>query len=72
MKITADDLYKMGLVDDILDEPIVGAHRDKVGASKVIKEYFLKFLDDMSNISDEERVKRRVEKILSIGAYEEK
>ncbi len=71
MKITAEDLYKMGLVDDILDEPIAGAHRDKASAAQNIKEYFVKFVDEMNNISDEERVKRRVEKILSIGAYTE-
>ena len=72
MKITSEDLYKMKLIDDVLDEPIVGAHRDKIGAAKVIKEYFLNFIDEMDKISPEERVKRRVDKILSIGAYEEK
>ncbi|NOX16260.1 MAG: acetyl-CoA carboxylase carboxyltransferase subunit alpha [Epsilonproteobacteria bacterium] len=72
MKITSEDLYKMGLIDDVIDEPIVGAHRDKVAAAKAIKEYFLKFIDEMNKTSDEERIKRRVEKILSIGAYEEK
>jgi len=72
MKITSEDLYKMKLIDDVLDEPMVGAHRDKVGAAKVIKEYFLNFIDEMDKISPEERVKRRVDKILSIGAYEEK
>ncbi len=72
MKITSEDLYKMKLIDDVLDEPMVGAHRDKVGAANVIKEYFLNFIDEMDKISPEERVKRRVDKILSIGAYEEK
>ncbi len=72
MKITSEDLYKMKLIDDVLEEPMVGAHRDKVGAAKAIKEYFLNFIDEMEKISPEERVKRRVDKILSIGAYEEK
>ncbi len=72
MKITADDLYKLKLVDDVLDEPIVGAHRDKVSAAKVIKDYFLNFLDEMDKISTEERLKRRFEKLLSVGAFEEK
>jgi acetyl-CoA carboxylase carboxyl transferase subunit alpha len=71
MKITADDLYKLGLVDDVLDEPIIGAHRDRVGAANAIKEYFLKFLDEMDSMSEEQRISKRVEKILSIGAYEE-
>jgi len=72
MKITSEDLYKMKLIDDVIDEPIVGAHRDKVGAANAIKDYYLNFLDEMDKLSPQERVKRRVDKILSIGAYEEK
>ncbi|WP_331774532.1 acetyl-CoA carboxylase carboxyl transferase subunit alpha [Sulfurospirillum sp. 1612] len=71
MKITADDLYRLKLIDAVLDEPIVGAHRDKVGAANAIKEYFVNFLTEMDNLSTEERLKRRLDKILSVGAYEE-
>ncbi|MDX1810046.1 MAG: acetyl-CoA carboxylase carboxyl transferase subunit alpha [Sulfurospirillaceae bacterium] len=71
MKITAEDLHKLKLIDAVLDEPIVGAHRDKIGAANAIKDYFLNFLDEMDKLSPEERLKRRFDKILSIGAYEE-
>jgi len=71
MKITADDLYRFKLIDALIDEPIVGAHRDKVGAANAIKDYFVNFLAQMDNLSTEERLKRRLDKILSVGAYEE-
>jgi len=72
MKITAEDLHSMDLVDDVIDEPITGAHRDKVAAAKALGDYFMKSLEEMDKISDEDRMNLRYERICSIGAYEEK
>jgi acetyl-CoA carboxylase carboxyl transferase subunit alpha len=72
MKITAEDLHGMDLVDDVIDEPITGAHRDKVAAAKALGDYFMKSLEEMDKISDEDRMNLRYERICSIGAYEEK
>ncbi len=71
MKITAEDLYSLGLIDDIVEEPVVGAHRDKVAAANSIKEYFLNSLKELELLNDEARMKKRFDKILSIGAFEE-
>ena len=71
MKITAEDLYSLGLIDDIVEEPVVGAHRDKVAATNSIKEYFLNSLKELELLNDEARMKKRFDKILSIGAFEE-
>ncbi|KAB0614177.1 acetyl-CoA carboxylase carboxyl transferase subunit alpha [Campylobacter hyointestinalis] len=70
MKITADDLKELNLIDDVIDEPIMGAHRDKDGAIKAIGAYILKELEELEKLSIDEVVSARMEKILSIGAYE--
>ncbi|MDD3463436.1 MAG: acetyl-CoA carboxylase carboxyl transferase subunit alpha [Sulfurospirillaceae bacterium] len=72
MKITSDDLMKLNLIDAIIDEPIMGAHRDKESAAKAISEYFMKSLEELDKMSDKERLSARYEKIISIGAYEER
>ena len=71
MRITADDLYSLNLVDDVIDEPITGAHRDKAATAKVLGEYFLKSLEELDKLSDKERLDKRYEKICSVGAYSE-
>ncbi len=71
MKITAEDLYSMNLVDDVIEEPITGAHRDKVTAAKVLGDYFMKSLEEMDKLSNEERMNKRYERICSIGAFSE-
>ncbi|HFQ62438.1 MAG TPA: acetyl-CoA carboxylase carboxyl transferase subunit alpha, partial [Epsilonproteobacteria bacterium] len=40
LKITPNDLLEHGLIDDVLDEPLIGAHRDKQTAANVVKQYF--------------------------------
>ena len=40
LKITSEDLKELGLIDDIVDEPLIGAHRDKEGAVNALKDYF--------------------------------
>ncbi len=45
LKITPDALLKHGLIDEVLDEPLIGAHRDKKRASEIIKKYYLDSLN---------------------------
>lgn len=71
MKITADDLKELNLIDAVIEEPIMGAHRDKDGAIKAIGAYILKELKELEKLSIEEVLDQRVKKILSIGAYSE-
>jgi acetyl-CoA carboxylase carboxyl transferase subunit alpha len=71
MKITAEDLHSLGLIDDVINEPIIGAHRDKQAAAEALGDYFIKSLEELDKMSDEERLNKRYEKILSIGAFEE-
>ncbi|MBN7289111.1 MULTISPECIES: acetyl-CoA carboxylase carboxyl transferase subunit alpha [Campylobacter] len=71
MKITADDLKNLKLIDDVIKEPINGAHRDKDGAAKELASYFVSKLEKLEKLSIDELVAKRIDKILSVGAYEE-
>ena len=72
MKITSQDLKDLNLVDDIIEEPMIGAHRDKIVAAQALGNYFIKSLDEMDQISNVDRMNLRYERICSIGAFEEK
>ena len=71
MKITADDLKSLSLIDAVIDEPINGAHRDKEGAAKALANYFISELAVLEKFDINDLVAKRIEKILSIGAFEE-
>lgn len=71
MKITSGDLKALGLIDDIIAEPLIGAHRDKEGAALAISEYFLKELSKLRQMSNEERMQERYGKLVGVGAYSE-
>jgi len=72
LKITSADLKELDLIDDVIDEPLIGAHRDKKGAADAIKEYFLNTLTDLRQMSSDERMNRRYERLVSIGKFEER
>jgi acetyl-CoA carboxylase carboxyl transferase subunit alpha len=69
MKITAEDLKELDLVDDVIEEPLVGGHRDKDGAIKALKEYFLTQVEELSKMSSEERLAQRYERFMKLGAF---
>jgi len=71
MKITSGDLKKLGLIDDIIDEPLIGAHRDKESAATAIADYFLANVKSLREMSKEDRLQARYEKLTGIGAYTE-
>lgn len=72
MKITASELKEHKLIDDVIQEPKTGAHRDKESAIKEVGEYFLKELSELEKLSVDELLEKRMEKILSIGTYKER
>lgn len=71
LKITPNDLYEHKLVDDILEEPLIGAHRDKDTAAKVIKEYFLEKVKALRELTVEELLEQRYNKLTAVGAFTE-
>ena len=67
MKITAQDLLKLGVVDGIIPEPVGGAHRDGVEVVRATGDVIVKALADYDDRSPSEIRRERREKFLSIG-----
>ena len=71
LKITPSDLHEHGLVDDVLDEPLIGAHRDKKTSAEVVKKYFLESVEALNNLSIDDMLDKRYEHLTAVGAYSE-
>jgi acetyl-CoA carboxylase carboxyl transferase subunit alpha len=71
MGITADRLFKLDLVDEIIPEPLGGAHRDVDAMSEAIKNALVAALAGLKALPADELVKRRREKLANFGNYRE-
>jgi len=71
LKITPDSLKEHGLIDDIIDEPLIGAHRDKEAAALAVKEYYLNAVKELSALTKDELLEKRYQKLVSVGSYNE-
>ncbi|MDD4855948.1 MAG: acetyl-CoA carboxylase carboxyl transferase subunit alpha [Sulfuricurvum sp.] len=71
LKITSEDLKSLDLIDDVIDEPLIGAHRDKAGAVKAVKDYFLSQVESLRKLSDAERLEKRYNRLVGVGKYSE-
>jgi len=67
MKITSQDLLKLGVIDKIIDEPIGGAHREHAQMIMQTKLAILESLIDLNQLDSKELIKHRREKFLKIG-----
>lgn len=66
-KLTADDLFKLGIIDEIIKEPLGGAHRSYSDMAKSIENALSNSLQSLSLLSKEKLYNQRVEKFLVIG-----
>jgi len=71
LKITPDELLKHKLIDDIIDEPLIGAHRNKEAAAEAIKSYYLQSVKELRALSKDELVEKRYDKLISMGSFNE-
>ena len=71
LKITADDLKNLNLIDDVIEEPVNGAHRDKEAAVKALAIYFITELEKLEKLKVDQLLNARIGKILAVGAFEE-
>jgi len=67
MKLTASELLKIRIIDEIIQEPIGGAHRNKEQVIYSTKVALIKHLDEFKNFTREETVEQRRQKFLEIG-----
>jgi acetyl-CoA carboxylase carboxyl transferase subunit alpha len=71
LKITAMDLKKLEILDEILPEPVGGAHADPVKTATILKEGLLRNLSDLDPLTPQELRRHRYEKFRRIGVFVE-
>lgn len=71
MRITAENLNEFGLVDEVLQEPLGGAHRNPKEMADVIRNAILKSLDELASLPTEQLVERRQQRLASFGQFKE-
>ena len=67
MKLTSNELLKLNIVDEVIKEPLGGAHRDKETTLVNIRLSLQKNLQDFESLSDDEIISQRKNKFLKIG-----
>jgi acetyl-CoA carboxylase carboxyl transferase subunit alpha len=67
LKLTGEDLLKMDIVDEVISEPLGGAHRDAQKTALNIKETILRYLRELELLDKEELLRLRYKKFRSIG-----
>ena len=67
LKLTGQDLLKMGIIDEVIPEPLGGAHRDPQKTAKNVKEAIVKNLKELKTMDKDELLKARYKKFRSIG-----
>ncbi len=71
LKITANDLLGLGLIDQILEEPLGGAHSNPLKAAEILKTALLENLDKLRSLSVADRKELRYQKFRSMGVFME-
>ncbi|HIK15670.1 MAG TPA: acetyl-CoA carboxylase carboxyltransferase subunit alpha [Leptolyngbyaceae cyanobacterium M33_DOE_097] len=71
LKITANDLKQLNLIDEILPEPIGGAHADPLAAAETLKSALLRHLTDLNNLTTQQRRELRYQKFRAMGVFAE-
>jgi acetyl-CoA carboxylase carboxyl transferase subunit alpha len=69
LKLTARDLFDLGLIDEIIPEPLGGAHQDHAAAISNLKKVVLKQLDELSKLPTDELLAKRYEKFRRVGEF---
>ncbi|HCY8462066.1 TPA: acetyl-CoA carboxylase carboxyltransferase subunit alpha [Staphylococcus aureus] len=69
MKFTAHDIKQLGIIDDVISEPLGGAHKDIEQQALAIKSAFVEQLDSLESLSRDEIANDRFEKFRNIGSY---
>ncbi|AGA79580.1 acetyl-CoA carboxylase carboxyltransferase subunit alpha [Echinicola vietnamensis] len=71
LKLTASDMLGNKLVDDIIPEPLGGAHKDMKGMAVNLKAAIKKALDELDKIKPEKRIEDRINKFSAMGVVKE-
>lgn len=69
LKLTADALLELGVVDDIVKEPLGGAHHNPAAVAQELKNIFSGALQNLKRFSKAELLQRRYERLRKIGSF---
>jgi acetyl-CoA carboxylase carboxyl transferase subunit alpha len=69
LKLTAADLFRLGVIDEIVKEPLGGAHRDPQRMAKTLKEAIERHLEELGKIDEEELLGLRYQKFRRMGTF---
>ena len=71
LRITAPDLFELRVVDEIIPEPLGGAHADHSASAASLQEALIRHLDELRHLKPDKLVRRRREKFLRMGQFTE-
>jgi acetyl-CoA carboxylase carboxyl transferase subunit alpha len=71
MKLSAPDLKSLGLIDDVIPEPVGGAHHDHPAAAAALKACLLRHLEELERLPTEVLLEQRYAKFRSFGEWQE-
>jgi acetyl-CoA carboxylase carboxyl transferase subunit alpha len=69
LKLTARDLQRLGVLDDVIPEPLGGAHRDPRSMANTLKTYLLRYLRELRDVPTDVLLQRRYEKFRRMGVF---
>jgi acetyl-CoA carboxylase carboxyl transferase subunit alpha len=69
LKITSNDLKELELIDDVIDEPLIGGHRNKDEAVNALGTYFLQQVEELKKLTSEQRYEQRYAKLMTLGSF---
>jgi acetyl-CoA carboxylase carboxyl transferase subunit alpha len=71
LKLTATDMKKLKMVDEIVKEPVGGAHRNKEETYVIVSNAITKTYESLKNLSPKELVEKRMNKYLNMGVFKD-
>jgi acetyl-CoA carboxylase carboxyl transferase subunit alpha len=71
LKMTAGDLFKLGVIDHVIREPLGGAHRDPREMAKSLKSYLLRCLRELKDVPTEALLEARYRKFRAMGVFQD-
>ncbi len=69
LKLTSTDMKKLGIVDDVIKEPLAGAHRDHEKTFQIVKSHIKKYIEELKPIAPEKRINDRIEAFSKRGVW---
>lgn len=71
LRLTSRDLFRLGIIDEIIPEPLGGAHRDHREMGNTLKTYLLRHLRELRNVAVPDLLEQRYQKFRRMGVFEE-